>query len=205
MSLLSAVLAAVYLRVPQVGVAVLDYMVPYFLVAAAVLLLLRVLWPREFGAPPWGGEERLWAAVLRGLAVALAFLGALVPVIHQNVTYFVPTVPRILPLVAMGLTYGLYAVQEEGLKRAVAGGPSPGGFLMGLAAKALMAATWMGAGVLPHPPEHLPAVVPVAVAVLVALEIVNWALGALRLSAVSVALVNAVVVGWTAALLLPLV
>ena len=73
-SLLSAVLAAVYLRVPQMGVAALDYLVPYFLVAAAVLLLLRKLWPREFGSPASGEAESVPAGLLRGLAVALAFL-----------------------------------------------------------------------------------------------------------------------------------
>lgn len=204
-SLLSAVLASVYLRLPWLDIAVLDYMVPYFLVAAAVLLLFRALWPREFGGLSIGGAETVLAALLRGLAVALAFLGALVPVIHQNVTYFVPTMPRILPLIAVGVVYWLYAVQEERLKRAVAGGPSPGGFLLGLVAKLLMAATWVGAGVLPNPPASLPAVIPVALAVLVVMEALNCALAVLRFPAVSVALVNAVVIGWTAAVMLPLV
>lgn len=204
-SLLSAVLAAVYLRVPRLGVAVLDYMVPYFLVAAAVLLLLRVLWPREFGALPWAGGDGIPAALLRALAVVLAFLGALVPAIHQNVTYFVPTVPRILPLVASGLVFWLYAVQEEALKRAAAGGPSAAGFALGLAAKLLMAATWVGAGVLPNAPAFLPDVVPVALAVLSGLEVVSAALAALRFAAVSSALVQAVVFGWAAAVMLPLV
>lgn len=203
-SLLSAVLAVVYLRVPQLGVATLDYLVPYFLVAAVVLLLLRKLWPREFGASAPGEAESVPHSLLRGLAVALAFLGALVPVIHQNVTYFVPTGPRILPLAATALAYWLYAFQEESLKRAVAGGPSPAGLVLGLAAKILMVATWVGAGVLPNPPAHLPAVLPVALGVLVTLEILSGVLAAMRLSALSVALAEAVAVGWTAAVMLPL-
>ncbi|MFO7273905.1 MAG: hypothetical protein DIU55_003430 [Bacillota bacterium] len=204
-SLLSAVLAAVYLRVPRLGVAALDHLVPYFLVAAAVLLLLRLLWPQEFGAAPAGGGESVAASLLRGIAVVLAFLGAVVPVIHQNITYFVPTIPRILPVVAAVLVYGLYAVQVEGLKRAVSGGPSPAGFLLGLAAKLLMVATWIGAGALPNPPAFLPAAAPAALAVLVGAEILSGCLAALRFSPLSAALVEAVIIGWTAAVTLPLV
>jgi len=204
-ALLSAVLAAVYWRLPQLGVALLDYLLPYFLVAAAVLLLFRTLWPREFGVPLLQPGEPLPAAVMRGVAVALAFVGAVVPVIHLNVTHFLPNQPRLLPLAAATLVFWLYAVQVEGLKRAVAGGPSPGGLALGLGAKLVMVATWVGAGVLPRPPALLAAVAPRLFGALVLLELVDWGLAAMRFSPVSIALTEAFILGWSAAVVLPLV
>lgn len=203
---LSAVLATVYLRIPWVGVGVLDYLLPYFLVAAGVLLLLRSLWPRDFAFPLTQGADTLSSGVLRGLGVALAYLGAMVPVIHTNLTHYMPTAPRILALLVTALVLWAYFVQEEGLKRAVVNQwGSLSGLLLGLIGKLVIIGTWLGATALPNPPTFLTLTIPVTLVVLVVLELLAALLGRMNYSSASMATLSAVVLAWAIATTFPLV
>ncbi|MFZ5817033.1 MAG: alpha/beta hydrolase [Bacillota bacterium] len=203
---LSAVLAAVYLRLPWVGVAVLDYLLPYFAVAAAVLYVLRWLWPRDFGFALTQGADTVESALVRGMGVALAYLGAVVPVIHMNLAYHMPTLPRLLPLMLSALILWLYFVQEEGLKRAVAAEwGSLGALVLGLLGKGVIIGTWLAATALPNPPTFLTLTVPVTVVVLAVLEVLSAILSRMRYSSAASATLNAVVLSWAMAVTFPLV
>ncbi|MFZ5825994.1 MAG: alpha/beta hydrolase [Bacillota bacterium] len=202
---LSAVLAAVYLRTPWVGVAVMDYLLPYFVVAAVVLWVLRQLWPRDFGFPLTQGADTLSSAVLRGFGIALAYLGAVVPVVHMNLTHHMPVEPRIVPLLLSALVLWAYFVQEEGLKRSVASQwGSFAGMLLGLATKLVIVGTWLGATALPNPPTFLTLTIPVTVTVLVVLEVLAAILGRMNYSAASIATLSSVVLAWAMATTFPL-
>ncbi len=202
---LSAVLATVYLRVSWVGVAVLDYLLPYFAIMALVLWLLRFLWPRDFAFPLTQGGDGVAGATLRGLGVTLAYLGALVPVIQMNLTHHMPTLPRIMPLLISAVVLWLYFVQEEGLKRAVAHQHGVvAGLGLGLISKLVIVGTWLGATALPNPPIFLTLTIPITVVVLVVLELIATFMGVQRFSSAAAATVNAVVLAWAVAVTFPL-
>jgi len=202
---LSAVLAAVYLRTPWLGVAVQDYLLPYFGVMAAVLWLLRYLWPRDFAFPLTQGGDQIGGAVLRGLGVTLAYLGAVVPVIHTNLTHHMPNGERVIPLLASALVLWLYFVQEEGLKRAVVNSRGHlAGLVLGLVSKLVVIGTWLGATALPNPPIFLTLTIPITLVVLVVLEVIAAVMGALRFSSAASATVNAMVLAWSISVTFPL-
>lgn len=204
-ALLTAVLAVVYVRLPYMSIAVLDYLVPYFLVAGVVLLLMRLLWPREFAAPLVQGNEGPVGALLRGLAVALVFLGAVAPVIHLNLTGHLPNWPRVLPMTLAFLVFLGYFAQEEALKRVVGAQSSTwAGLALGLVTKLLVVATWLGAVVLPNPPVFLNLTLPVTVPLLVVLEVIGLALARMRFSSLSIAMFHAVVLAWVTGATFPL-
>lgn len=200
----SAVLACVYVRLNFLHVAVADYLLPYFLVMALVFLILRLLWPRDFGFPL--GFDKLPSSVLRGIGIFLGFAGAVGPVIHMNLSNFMPTAARIFPIVVLAAGLWLYLVQEEALKRSVSAdlGAWAGG-LVGLISKALIVMTWLGATALPNPQTFLPLTVPVVAVLLVVLELFSYLFGLWRHSAATIAAFSALVLAWTMAVTLPLI
>lgn len=203
---LSAVLATVYLRTPWIGVAVMDYLLPYFTVAAAVLWILRQLWPRDFAVPLVQGTDTLSSAILRGFGIALAYLGAVVPVIHMNLTHHMPAAPRIVPLLLSALILWGYFVQEEGLKRAVVSQWGAfAGLILGLATKLIIIGTWLGATALPNAPTFLTMTIPVTLVVLVVLEVLATILGRMNYSSASTATLSALVLAWAMATTFPLI
>lgn len=202
---LSAVLAAVYLRTPWLGVAVIDYLLPYFGVAAVLLYVLRIVWPRDFSFTLTQGADSVAAAVMRGTGIGLAYLGAVVPVIHMNLAYHLLTVPRILPTLLFAVVLWLYFVQEEGLKRAVIGRWGPlSGLVLGLMGKLIVVATWLGASALPNPPVFLALTIPVTLVVLLMLELLAALLNLMRFSSATTATLNAIVLAWACGVSFPL-
>jgi pimeloyl-ACP methyl ester carboxylesterase len=202
----SAVLATVYLRIPWLGVAAADYLMPYFLVMAAVLMVLRALWPRDFGFPVSLGQEPAGTSLLRGAGIFLAFVGTFGPVMQMNLGHFMPTAPRILPMMALAVVFWLYFVQEEALKRNVALYLSPlAAVLVGLAGKLVIILTWMGANALPNPPIFLALITPVSLALLLGLELISFFLGRWRYTSVAIATFAALVLAWSVAITFPLV
>lgn len=202
---LSAVLGTVYLRTPWLGLAVLDYLLPYFALAAVVLLLLRLLWPRDFAFTLTQGADTVPTAVMRGLGVALAYLGAVVPVVHMNLAYHMLGWQRLVPFLVFALVLWLYFVQEEGLKRAVVyQWGSLAGLALGIVAKLVIVGTWLGATALPNPPFFITLTIPVTVAMLLLLEVLAALLGRMRYSSASTATLNAVVLAWAVAVTFPL-
>ena len=202
----SAVLAVVYLRLPWPRVAVLDYLLPYFLVMALVLLVLRQLWPREYGFTVFSQEESDPGAMLRGLGVFLGFAGAVGPILHMNLSNFLPVGARIIPLLATALGMWLYLAQEEGLKRAVSNEAGPAlAALLGLGGKAIIVLTWLGAAALPNPQTFLPLVVPVVAAVLALLELFSYLMNRWRYPATGAAVFSAMVLSWMLIVSFPLV
>lgn len=202
---LSAVLVVVYLRIPWFGVAVLDYLLPYFAVAAVALFTLRGLWPRDFAFPVTQGADTLSSAAFRGGGIALAYLGAAVPVIHMNLSYHMVTAPRLVPLLVVGLILWLYFVQEEGLKRAVvAQWGHLAGLVLGLIGKLIIIGTWLGATALPNPPTFLTLTIPVTMVILIVLELLGAVLGRMRFSSATTATLNAFVLAWSIVTTFPL-
>lgn len=202
---LSAVLAVAYVRVPWLHMGVVDYLLPYFVVMALVLLVLRLLWPRDYGYPVASDTPANLGHALRGLGVFLGLLGAVGSVVHTNLSNFMLTGPRVLPLVALALAYWVYYAQEEGLKRAVAG--SLGGWaawVTGVVGKAVIVLTWLMASALPNPQPFLPLVVPVIAVVLVFLEIMSQLLRQWRYSAAGSATFMALTLAWVTAATFPL-
>jgi pimeloyl-ACP methyl ester carboxylesterase len=202
----SAVLASVFLRLPWLGVGVLEYLLPYFLVMATVLFVLRLLWPQEFSFPLGGEQEPETTGFLRVVGIFLAFVGVVVPVLHMNVAHALPSTARLLPMGVLALVLWLCQAQEEGLKRAVANELGDvGALLVGLAAKGCIILTWLGATALPNPQLFLPLMVPVAGAVMVLLEFISFVLLRRHYSAASAALLSSLVMAWLLAVTLPLV
>lgn len=202
---LSAVLAAVYVRTPWLGLAVVDYLLPYFAVASVPLFLLRRLWPGDFRFNLTQGADSVPVAVLRGVGIGLAYLGAVVPILHMNLAHQMITLPRLMPMLLFGLVLWLYFVQEEGLKRAVVSrrGPIPG-LLLGLVGKLLVVGTWLGAVALPNPPTFLTLTIPVTLVILLVLELIGAVLQAMRYSSATAATLNAMVLAWVVAVTFPL-
>lgn len=203
---LSAVMACVYLRLPWTGLAVIDYLLPYFLVMATVLMTLRLLWPRDFSFPITLPGQAVIPLSLRGVGVFLAFVGAIGPVVQMNLSSFIPTPARVLPMLVLAVGLWLYLVQEEGLKRAVANEHGPGlAFLLGVAGKLIIAGTWLGSMALPNPNAFLPITIPVALSLLLVLEFIGLVLSRWRYPAVGVATFSALVLAWSMAVSFPLV
>ena len=202
---LSAVLAVAYVRVPWLRMGVVDYLFPYFVVMALVLLVLRLLWPRDYGYPVASDSPANLGHTLRGLGVFLGLLGAVGSVVHTSLSNFMLNSPRVLPLVVLALAYWVYFAQEEGLKRAVAG--SLGGWaawVVGVAGKVVIVLTWLMASALPNPQPFLPLVVPVIAVVLVFLETTSQVLRQWRYSAAGSATFMALTLAWVTAATFPL-
>lgn len=203
---LTAVLAGVYLRLPGIGVAVVDYVMPYFLVMAGVLLALRLLWPRDFAYPVTLGTDIWPQAILRGTGVFIGYAGAVGTIIHMNLSSYIPLGPRILPILLLALGLWPFFVQEEGLKRAVASGSSPWlAVAVGVGAKLIMLGTWLGSAALPNPPAFLVLVTPVALTLMLALELLGFMLRRWHYGPVAIATFSALVLGWSMAVTFPLV
>jgi pimeloyl-ACP methyl ester carboxylesterase len=201
---LSAVLATVYLRIPWPPLAVADYLLPYFLVMAAVMLLLRLVWPQDFGYP-LTDEQNVLMSLVRGLGVFLAFAGAVGVVVQMSLSNFIPAGARVVPLVTVSAVFFLYFVQEEALKRAVAANRGLwASVLLGLFGKVVVVGTWFGAMALPNPQPFLPLIAPVILALLVVTELFSALLARWRYSAVATATLTALVLGWTVAVTFPL-
>jgi len=202
----SAVLACVYLRIPWPRVAVLDYLLPYFLVMTVVLLVLRLFWPREFGFPLGNSQGSAVLSFLRGGVLFLGFLGAAGPIIHMNVSNFLPTSVRVAAMVPVAVVFWLYFVQEEGLKRAVASGISGwAGALVGVIGKGVVVLTWFGAAALPNPQSFLPLIAPVMLGVLLGLEFFSYLFARWRYPATATATFAALLLAWVALVTFPLV
>lgn len=197
---LSAVLASVYLRVPGLRVAVVDYLLAYFLVMAAVLWVLRMVWPREFAFAISPEQEPALVSGLRGAGLFLGFAGAVVPVVHMNLSHFIPEGFRVVTLVILSVGLGLYFVQEEALKRATGEWL---GFAVGVAAKMLILATWLGATALPNPPGFLVLVTPVALVLMLVTETFSLIFRRMGFSPTTVAVFSALVMGWASASVFP--
>lgn len=203
---LTSTLAGVYIRIPKVGVAVVDYLLPYFLVMAAVLLALRLLWPRDFAFPVTQGQELLPVSLLRGAGVFVGYVGAVGTVLHMNLSSYIPFGPRILPVLLLAAGFWPYLAQEEGLKRAISAGSGAwAAGAVGLGVKLLILGTWLGAGALPNPPAFLPLVTPVAAMVLIMLELVGLMLRRWQYSPAAIATFAAMVLGWSMGVTFPLV
>jgi len=202
---LSAVLAGVYLRLPGLGLAVIDYVIPYFMVMAAALFALRLLWPRDFGFALGDGAEPWFVGVLRGLGVFLGFVGAVGPVIHMNLSHYMPTSPRILPMAALAIGLWPYLVQEEALKCAVRMSRGPwAATAVGAVGKSLILATWLWASALPNPPVFLALIVPVAAVLLLGMEALAHVLREWHYPPVAIATLVASVLAWSIAVSFPL-
>jgi pimeloyl-ACP methyl ester carboxylesterase len=202
----SAVLAVVYVRTPWPRVAVVDYLLPYFLIMAAVLLVLRLVGPHDYGYPLLDDQESLLMAVARGLGIFLAFAGAVGVVIHMNLANFIPSGARLVPLAAISVVYFLYFVQEEALKRAVAANAGAwASVLLGVAGKLIIVATWFGASALPNPQPFLPLIAPVILVLLILSELFSAVFTRWRHSAATIATVVALILGWAVAVTFPLV
>ncbi|HYG59113.1 MAG TPA: hypothetical protein VD902_13715, partial [Symbiobacteriaceae bacterium] len=203
---LSAVLAVVYVRIHWLGMGVVEYLLPYFLSMAVVLLLLRTFWPQDYGFPVAGELTSNLGQVLRGIGIFLGLVGALGSVVHMSLSNFMLNGPRILPFMGLALAFWLYFAQEEGLKRAVAGslGPWAAG-LVGLTAKLLMVGTWLLAAALPNPQPFLPLVTPIIAVLMLLLEALSYALHLLRYSSAGAATCTALTLAWITAASFPLV
>ncbi|HEY8346433.1 MAG TPA: alpha/beta fold hydrolase [Symbiobacteriaceae bacterium] len=202
---LAAALACVYLRIPGLRVATVDYLVPYFLVMTAVLAILRVLWPADFGFSLWEEQSAL-SGIGRGVAVFLVYLIAIGTIIHFNFSRYILTGSRILPALLLAVSLWIYLLHEEGLKRAVASTSGKWAWpVTGLLAKAILVATWLGAGLLPNPPVYLILILPVAAGVMVLAELVSVVFGRWNLPPAAAATFSALVVAWSAGSLLPIV
>ncbi len=203
---LSAVLATVYIRFPWLGLAVADYILPYFLTMATVLLVLRLLWSWDFGFPVLQSYESLLQELLRGTGVFGAFLVGVGTVVHMNLGHYIPSVPRLAPIAALAVGFWLYFAQEEALKKAVAAGGGPvAALVVGLVGKLAVVGTWLGATALPNAHPFLPLTIPVVLVVMVALEALSFILGRWRYPAAAVAAFVALVLAWTAGVTFPLV
>lgn len=201
---LSAVMAVVYLRLPWIGLAVVDYLLPFFLVMAAVLLLLRLLWPRDFGFPVLEGAGLSGGGLLRGMGVFAAYAGAVVPVIHLNLSNHTPTVDRLLPMLLFALALWLFFVQEEALKRAVADSYGlVASLTMGLLGKMVLVATLYGSAALPNPQPFLSLTIPVMILLLLIIEFFSGLMLTWRYSAVAAATFTSLMLAWTTAVTFP--
>jgi pimeloyl-ACP methyl ester carboxylesterase len=202
----SAVLAVVYIRFPWPRIAVLDYLLPYYLVMAAVLLVLRLVWPREYGYQVASQDGSDPAAMLRGLGVFLGLAGAAGPIIHMNLSNFMLEPARILPLLVVAAGLWLYQVQEEALKRAVSADAGPGaGALAGLVGKLVVVLTWYGAAALPNPQTFLPLTIPVLVIIMGMLELFSYLMNRWHYPAAGAAVFSALVMAWCTVVTFPVV
>lgn len=198
----SAVLAGAFVRVPGLGLAVADYLVVYFLVMAAVFGALRWVWPREFAFHLAPEGEPFIVSLLRGVGLFLAYAGGIGVVIHMNLSYFVPSMPRLLPLTVLFLVTWLFLLQEDAMKRGMNGWVAA---IIGLLSRGIIMATWLGAAALPNPPMFLPITIPVAGTLLIGLELIGLALRHWRFASGSIATFQALVLAWSMAASFPLV
>lgn len=201
---LSAVLATVYLRVSWPHLLLFDYLLPYFLVMAAVLYALRLIWPRDFGfalsSEPWH------MAFGRGFALFLFYVGAVGTIVQMNLMHYRVGLGRALPLLVLAVVLWCYFVQEEGLKYAVVRRLGHGaGLAVGLIGRLVILATWFGAAALPNPQPLLPLMAPVILGLMVVLELVALVLRRWRYPAVSIATFLALVMALTLTAMAPLV
>jgi hypothetical protein len=186
--------------------AVMDYMLPYFLLMALVLLVLRLFWPKEFGYGIITDQERDLAGIGRGLVVFLGFVLAAGTIIHMNLNNFVPTAHRLLVMIPLVIGLWLFFAQEEGLKRAVANDAGPwAGLVVGLVGKLVMVLTWFGASALPNPQPFLPLTMPVIAPVMFLLELMSYLLNRWRYPATTTATFTSLVLVWSVAVSFPLV
>ncbi|MGE5675495.1 MAG: alpha/beta hydrolase [Mycobacterium leprae] len=201
---LSAVVVTAYLRIPWLHIDITDYLLPYFLVAALVLLTLRWLWPKEFALPLVSGS---WALdLVRSVGVFAAFVLAVGAVIQLNISQFIPTSPRILPLIVLAIGFWLYFIQEEGLKRAVCADAGHwAAFVVGLLGKVVIALTWLGSSALPNPEPMLALTVPGVLVLAIGLEAFGFVLTRWRYSGTAVAAFTSLVLAWVVATTFPLV
>ncbi|HWI61902.1 MAG TPA: alpha/beta fold hydrolase [Symbiobacteriaceae bacterium] len=201
----SAVIAAAWFRIPWLKLAVVDYLLAYMLVMAAVFMALRLLWPRDFGFPVSTEPEADLGGLVRAGVLFLGFVGAVGTIVHMNLSNFVPTGHRVLLMIPLAIVLWLYMSQEEGLKRAISNELGPwAGFLTGLIGKFVIIATWMGASALPNPQAFLPLTIPVVLPVFLLIEVYSYALAIWRYPAGSVAAFSSLVLAWSMAVTMPL-
>lgn len=198
----SAVLAGAFVRIPGLGLAVADYLVVYFLVMATVLAALRWVWPREFAFSLAPEAEPFFVSLLRGIGLFLGYAGGVGVVIHMNLSYFIPGLPRLGPFAALFVVLWVFFLQEEAMKRGMNKWVAA---FIGLVSRGIILATWLGAAALPNPPFFLPITIPVAGTLLVGLELIGLALRHWRFSPGSVATFQALVLAWSMAATFPLV
>lgn len=196
----SAVLAGAFVRVPGLGLAVADYLVVYFLVMAAVFGALRWVWPREFAFNLAPEGEPFILSLLRGIGLFLAYAGGIGVVIHMNLSYFVPSISRLLPLSILFLVTWAFLLQEEAMKQGMNRWIA---VFIGLLGRGIIMATWLGAAALPNPPAFLPITIPVAGTLLIGLELIGLVLRHWRFAAGSVATFQALVLAWSMAASFP--
>lgn len=201
---LAAALVGVYIRPGTLGIAVVDYLLPFFTVMALVLGILRIIWPRDFAVPVVTGYPVL-GSLLQGVTLALIFLATAGTSIHFNLGWFLPTLPRLLPMLITAAGLWLYFLQEEGLKDALA--RSRGllfALVLGLGSKLVIALVWQGTKFLPNPPSFEVITIPVALAGLLLLEALSAALRVWSFGPVAISVFTSVVIAWTVAVILPL-
>lgn len=201
----SAVLASAYVRIPWPRLAVVDYVQAYMLVMALVIFALRMVWPRDFGFQVAAESDVDLSGLVRAFVLFLVFVGAAGTVIHLNLSNFLPTGYRMLTMIFPAVALWLYSAQEEGLKRAVTNDLGPwAGLVVGLVAKLIIVATWMGASALPNPLESLPLMIPVLLPLFFLLEIISYCMNLWRYPAVGAAAFSSLVLSWTIAVTMPL-
>lgn len=201
---MAATLVTVFLRFSWLHVALMDFLVPYFLVMAAVLAVLRVLWPADFGFS-LTQEQSLVGGIGRGLAIFAVYLLLMGTILHLNFTQYLVRPTRLLPTLLMAVALWLYLLQEEGLKRAARAASGRWAWpALGVASKAILLATWLGASLLPNPPLMFPMALPLAGMLMLVLEAASWLFGRLYLPPATAATFAALVVAWSVGSLFPI-
>ncbi|MDF2628721.1 MAG: hypothetical protein K0R39_2552 [Symbiobacteriaceae bacterium] len=199
-------LGAAWFRIPWPRLAVADYIMAYMLVMSLVLLVLRLVWPRDYGFPVATEPETDLGGLVRALVLLGVFVGAVGTIIHMNAANFVPTGARLFMMIPLSFTLWLYGSQEEGLKRAVTNEFAPwAGVVVGVTAKLLIVVTWIGASALPNPEGFLPLMIPVVLPLFLLLEVLSYALNVWRYSAVGAAAFSSLVLAWSIAVTMPVV
>lgn len=208
LSALAAVIMGAWLRpFAWLHLAGGDYVVSYFLFMAGILFSLRMLWPDDydFFGGPWADLGAI--GFVRGLAVAGVALVAFGPVLHTNLSWFLPVGSRLLPFLVLAVGMWFYFVQEEALKRAVATELSYlAALIVALLGKAMVIASWVGAAYLPNPPaDFLVGLLLPLGAVLLLLECFGLALDRSGYPISTGAVLKAVLFAWVLAVTLPVV
>lgn len=201
---MAATLVTVFLRFEWMHVALMDYLVPYFLVMAAVLAALRLLWPADFGFS-LTQEQSLLGGIGRGLVIFATYLLLLGTILHLNFTQYMVRTTRLVPTLLLALALWLYMLQEEGLKRAAAQTSGSWAWpVLGIISKAILLATWLGASLLPNPPLMFPMALPLAGMLMLALEAASLLFGRMNLPPATAATFAALVVAWSVGSLFPI-
>jgi len=126
-------------------------------------------------------------------------------ILHLNFTQYLVRPTRLLPTLLMAVALWLYLLQEEGLKRAARAASGRWAWpALGVASKAILLATWLGASLLPNPPLMFPMALPLAGMLMLVLEAASWLFGRLYLPPATAATFAALVVAWSVGSLFPI-